>query len=512
MIYVILGTTASGKTDLALKLAKKYQLPLIGADAFQVYQEMKIGTAKPDDEELEGLSHHMIGDHSAANPLSIALYQQEVREILKRYEEEGHDVIMVGGSFLYVKAALFDYQFPLEENDPSEDYENLSPEELMAELKSLDPAIAKTLHINNKRRIIRAIINLKNGKNLTLKNQNRLLYPATFLAIDMDSKTNADRIQSRTKKMFDLGLIEEVKALCNIENVSPNALQAIGYKEVIEGLKENKSLEEMTEEIALRTRQYAKRQRTFLRHQFTDLHLLSATEIFDLVSFSIDQKIRTRKALGDKNYLILEKKRVLLVGLGGVGAIIASMLARLGVFSITLMDFDEVEASNLNRQIIYTREDIGRNKTDVAKDYLQKINPLVSIKTLPLRLDSSTIEEIKKEEYDFVFDAIDDVSAKLLLTKYCLSKGIPFIIATGTGRKIDSTLVEIGTLVKTGDPLAKALKKRLKEEGIDPSMVNCIYSSEKPAVNDPTVMKSLPTVPNAAGLAMLSFFINYFTK
>lgn len=512
MIFVILGATASGKTDLALKLARKYRLPLLGADAFQIYKEMKIGTAKPTDEELQGIDHHLIGDHSAAEPISIATYQKEARELLSFYEKEGKDVIMVGGSFLYVKAALFDYQFPNEEEDPGLEYESLSNTELMKILVDLDPHIAETLHINNKRRVIRAIINLKNGKDLSTKKNHKLLYPAVFFSIDIDAMTNNERILHRTIKMFDEGLIEEVKSLNKLKNVSKNSLQAIGYKEVIDGLRENSSLSMMIEDVALRTRQYAKRQRTFLRHQFSDIHHLPAHEISDLISFSLDQRIRTLASLGAIDYLKLERQKVLVVGLGGVGAIIASSLVRLGVFSITVMDFDEVEASNLNRQMLYSKEDIGQLKTEVAKKILLKINPLLSIKTLSLKLDQESLEEIKNEEYDFVFDAIDDVNAKLLLAKYCLSSNIPFIVATGTGRKSDPTRIKVGTLVETGDPLAKALKKELKEEGIDPSSVACIYSNETASKNDLRVMKSLPTVPNAAGLAMVSFFINYFTK
>ncbi len=125
MIYVILGTTASGKTDLALKLARKFNMPLIGCDAFQIYKELIKGSAAPSEEELSGVKHHLISDHTIQKPINIAEYQKECRKILDEYINNGQDVIMCGGSFLYVKAALFSYEFP-EEESSNESFDKFS--------------------------------------------------------------------------------------------------------------------------------------------------------------------------------------------------------------------------------------------------------------------------------------------------------------------------------------------------------------------------------------------------
>ena len=111
MIYVILGQTASGKTNLACKLARKFNIPLINADAFQVYDKLDIGSAKPSKEELDGIEYHMISNISLETNYNVKLYQQEVRKLLDGYLLENRDVILSGGSFLYVKAALFNYVF-----------------------------------------------------------------------------------------------------------------------------------------------------------------------------------------------------------------------------------------------------------------------------------------------------------------------------------------------------------------------------------------------------------------
>ena len=116
MIYVILGQTASGKTDVALKLCRKYNLPLLGSDVYQMYKEMKVGTAKPSLEELEGIEYHFINDISVEDEISVKEYQDKARKILDKYLLEGRDVVISGGTFLYLRALLYPYSFEDEED------------------------------------------------------------------------------------------------------------------------------------------------------------------------------------------------------------------------------------------------------------------------------------------------------------------------------------------------------------------------------------------------------------
>ena len=286
MIYVILGTTASGKTDLAIRLAKEFSMPLISCDAYQVYKEFELGTACPRDEELEGIDHHFFKDYSIDDPIDVKKYQKEVRKLLDEYLEKGQDVILSGGTFLYVRAALFSYEFPDEEENNT--YDSYSDEELYEMLKNKDPELAATLHPNNSRRVKRALINLDNNKKAN-KDDLKLLYPARFFAIDKSIEEVNQNIVLRCDKMFEQGLIEEVKKIVVTHKDLTTAFMAIGYKEVLNGLQENKTLEEIKQDVIVHTRQYAKRQRTFLRHQFKNLIQLKSEEIYKLISKEKDK-------------------------------------------------------------------------------------------------------------------------------------------------------------------------------------------------------------------------------
>ncbi|HBD06454.1 MAG TPA: tRNA (adenosine(37)-N6)-dimethylallyltransferase MiaA, partial [Firmicutes bacterium] len=386
MIYVILGTTASGKTDLALKLARRYNMPLIGCDAFQIYKELIKGSAVPSEDELEGIKHHLISDHSIKSPINIADYQRECRKILDEYLKLGQDVIMCGGSFLYAKSALFSYEFPKESS--SESFDELDNDELYSMLIKLDPSSSEKIHKNNRKRVIRAIINAKNNNKRSQTND-KLIYPAKFFAIDIAKEENEQNIVLRTEKMFDNGFVDEVKELIKDEKNFTTALEAIGYKQIIEGLKNGDTEEEMKNLTIIKTRQYAKRQRTFLRHQFENINILKSEDIERLIDNHQMMKKRTELALGKEKYTKIINQNVLICGIGGVGATLCEALCRLGVMKITIIDFDVVSASNLNRQILYDVNDIGTNKVDAAKEKLLKINPLIEVNCIKQKIDSN---------------------------------------------------------------------------------------------------------------------------
>lgn len=506
MIYVILGTTASGKTDLALDLARRCDLPLIGADAYQIYRELEKGTARPTAAELAGLTVHLIGDRSIREPINVCSYQAECRALLDCYQAQGRDVVLCGGTFLYVRAALFDYDFPEEDLEAAARYERLEDSELYAELQRVDPGAAASLHPNNRRRVLRALVNSTSRREGRTAPP-RLLYPAVFLAIEREKEEVNRRIDQRVAAMVEAGLFAEAEELyCDPRNRT-SALQAIGYKEVIEGRRSGKSAAEIQSDIALRTRQYAKRQRTFLRHQFKGLISKDPAELRRLVELSRGKSERSRAALGPVCFADLERLRPLVVGLGGVGAQVAESLTRLGVRLLTVLDGDDVAASNLNRQTLYDFSDIGRRKAEAAAAKLAAIDPLIDVEVLDLRLDEETVCRLDPRGITFIFDCVDDVNAKVLLAQFSKKYGIPLIAATGTGRRLDATALRLGHLSDTGEPLAKAYKRRLKEFEIDPASIDVVYSVEVPSAAQAGFIQSLPTVPNAAGLAMVSYFL-----
>ncbi|MCI2068753.1 MAG: tRNA (adenosine(37)-N6)-dimethylallyltransferase MiaA [Bacilli bacterium] len=506
MIYVILGQTASGKTSLALKLAREFSLPLIGADAFQMYKELHIGSAKPTDEELSGVTYHLIGSCSIKDKLSVKEYQKQCRELLDEYLAKGQDVIMSGGTFLYVKASLFPYEF-IEEEEKDDGLEKLSKEEAFALLEKEDPSTAAVIDKDNLRRVIRAIRIARTGtkKSDLLMKTPVPIYPCRFFSIEMDKDEGNERINKRVDQMFQSGLLEEVKGLMASYPLSAPAFQAIGYKEVIAGLKDGKKIEEIVEEVKTDTRQYAKRQRTFLRHQFPSIYSLTPEKIYEAISFDLERRRRNKPSLGFERLNNIEKSRVAVIGLGGVGSVVADGLARLGCSEITLLDKDVVDPSNLNRQLLYDMDDLNGQKAEMALKHLKRINPLSSYETIV----DFYADKYLESGFDFVFDCIDDVKAKTQLALYCLNKGIPFISATGSALRLDSTKFKIGTLDQTGEPLARKFKEELKKNGFtDYSKIKITFSTEAAEKRISLELGSNFMCPNSEGLAMLSFFIS----
>lgn len=285
MVYVILGQTASGKTRLATRLSRDLNLPLIGADAYQVYKELNIGTDKPTKNDLAGITSYLIDDRSVDTPLNVSEYQKECRKILDEYQKKGQDVILSGGTFLYVKAALYPYEFSEEKSDPELEKRvySLSLEQALEELETKDPESYKSVDKMNPRRVQRALIIALKGqkKSEEAKKNPKLLYPAEIYAINIDVGLGNEKINRRVDQMFEEGLVDEVRGLLSKYDPSLSSLHAIGYTEIIKGLQENQSTEEMKEAIKKDTRHYAKRQRTFLRHQFPGIRFRTSEEIYN---------------------------------------------------------------------------------------------------------------------------------------------------------------------------------------------------------------------------------------
>jgi len=214
--------------------------------------------------------------------------------------------------------------------------------------------------------------------------------------------------------------------------------------------------------------------------------------------------------LGDAAVERLKRCRVIVFGLGGVGSFTAEALARAGIGAIELVDHDVVGITNLNRQLVALHSTLGRKKTEVMKERILDINPDVLVTAHDVFLSPETAERFDFQQYDAVADAIDTVSAKLMLAELCHKAGTPLVSSTGTGNKLDPTKLTVGDIFSTsGDPLARVLRRELKKMGIPKLKV--VYSTEGPRKpplhsDETTTKRSVPAscsfVPPVAGMIL----------
>ena len=271
MIYVIMGPTCCGKTEVANYLIDKLNCDAINFDAFQIYQDMDIGTAKISKEDKHYKRYHLLDIRKPSESFSVMEYQALCREEIDK--QKGKDVVLVGGTGLYVRAALYDYVFKKEEQVDNSDLEKLSNEELWNMLKELDVEESKKIHQNNRKRLIRAISLIRssemNKTEMLNEQKHELVYKdVRFIFICPDREVLYENINKRVETMFKEGLVDEVKGLLAKYKLSVTASQGIGYKEVIQLLNNEISEQECIELIQKRTRNYAKRQVTFFKNQF----------------------------------------------------------------------------------------------------------------------------------------------------------------------------------------------------------------------------------------------------
>ena len=272
MIIVITGPTCLGKSETAFELAKAIDAEIVNGDAFQCYKEMNIGVAKPSQEDFKKVPHHLYNIISVNEPYSIYEYQQNLRRKLAELESLNKNIIIVGGSGLYIRSALYDYEFNDEKEVDMSKFLNMSNKELHDYLKSIDPKDAEKIHENNRKRLLRAIeIYLESGTTKTEiieKQEHKPIFEVKFFVKDIDRESLYERINSRVDEMVKDGLVDEVKLIVNKFGSESQAMQAIGYKEIVPYLDKKISLDEAIENIKKHTRNYAKRQMTFIRHQF----------------------------------------------------------------------------------------------------------------------------------------------------------------------------------------------------------------------------------------------------
>ena len=272
MTYVLLGPTGIGKTALAVEIAEHFNCPIISCDAYQIYKDMNIGTGKIMPNEKGFDRHYLINKITPEETYSVKEYQSDFRKVYEELLKTNKDIVIAGGTGLYIKAALYDYVFETYEDDTS-DLEKMDNNALYNLLTVLDPESTKTIHPNNRKRVIHAISVARScakTKSEGIDSQeHKLLYDnIKFIFINPDRELVYENINKRVDGMFKAGLVEEVKALLNKYELSVTAKEAIGYKEVISYLNKELSLEDCIELVKKRSRNYAKRQVTFFKHQF----------------------------------------------------------------------------------------------------------------------------------------------------------------------------------------------------------------------------------------------------
>lgn len=263
-IIVITGPTAVGKTKLSIEIAKKYNGEIINCDAVQVYKGLDIGSAKVTEEEKENIPHHLFDIKEVDEEYTIYHYQQDCRKLIKDIQSREKTPILVGGTGLYIKAALYDYK--LSEEKETNTYDNLSNEEIYNELIKLDKDII--IDKNNRRRLIRALNYYKeNNESINNNKTDKLLYETLFIGLTTDRSLLYKKINNRVDVMIKEGLLEEVKSFYDKKIRTKPLLNAIGYREIYKYFDGEYTFEEAIDKIKQNSRHYAKRQYTFFNHQ-----------------------------------------------------------------------------------------------------------------------------------------------------------------------------------------------------------------------------------------------------
>lgn len=263
-IIVIVGPTNVGKTKLSIELAKKFNCDIINADSMQFYKGLDIGTAKIKEVEKEGIKHHLLDILNVEDDYSIYHYQKDGRKIIDDLLAQNKNIIIVGGTGLYIKALLYDYK--LNKSIINDTYDNISTDNLYQELLKLDKDIK--IDKNNRRRIIRAINYYKeNNKSINTNVTDKLLYDAIFIGLNTNRELLYNKINNRVDDMIKEGLIDEVKSFYDKKIYSKPLISGIGYKELYEYFDGKVSLEEAILNIKQNSRRYAKRQLTFFRNK-----------------------------------------------------------------------------------------------------------------------------------------------------------------------------------------------------------------------------------------------------
>ncbi len=292
-IIAVAGPTASGKTALAIEIARRFSGEVVSCDSMQIYKGMDIGTAKPDTEEQCGIAHHMIDIIEPGKRYSVADFTRDARSCIDDILSRGKVPVIAGGTGLYMDSVLLNIKFDEFEQDAKyreemQQYaENFGAEALHKLLLEKDPEAAEKIHPNNIRRVVRALeVCYATGKTFTQVNaesRRELVYAPLIFGIDVDRQVLYSRIDKRVDIMLERGLLDEVKGLYKSGlKRDTTAMQAIGYKEIFDFIEDKCTYDEAVEKIKQESRRYAKRQLTwFRRNQLIDWVRLDEAKAFE---------------------------------------------------------------------------------------------------------------------------------------------------------------------------------------------------------------------------------------
>lgn len=269
MIVVVIGPTGIGKTRLGVALAKHFATDVISGDSVQVYRGLDIGSAKVTEEEKHGVTHHLIDVLDPSEEFSVALYQTMVRAKIKELEDAGKLPLIVGGTGLYIKSVLYDYNFTDTRRDPKEEekYDDLDNERLHQLLQDKDPDAAAKIHPNNRKRVLHAITRSDRNKVSDNTNKDMPVYDFVILGLTMERKTLYAMLDKRVDQMIADGLIDEVRGLYN-KGIRSNATKSISYRELYRHFDGEWTLDHAIAKIKQHNRNLARKQYTFFRNQF----------------------------------------------------------------------------------------------------------------------------------------------------------------------------------------------------------------------------------------------------
>jgi len=299
-VIVIVGPTGVGKTKLGIALAKEYNGEIISGDSMQIYRGMNIGTAKVGAQEMEGVVHHLIDIKDPDETYSVKEFQDMVRDLIDTIHYQGKLPIIVGGTGLYIKAALYDYEFKETTSNSIEyksKYETLDNYQLHQYLQSFDSKTAAQLHPNNRQRILRAIAIYETTgtkkSDILASQQHTCLYDASFIGLTIERDILYQRINDRVDEMIDKGLEKEVTSLYE-KGYTKNlqSMKAIGYQEWFAYFDNMQSKEDTIALIKKKSRNYAKRQYTWFKHQVPVTWFTVNLEQFEKTIHEVIQAIK----------------------------------------------------------------------------------------------------------------------------------------------------------------------------------------------------------------------------
>ena len=270
-VLVIVGPTAVGKTAFSVQTAQKFDGEIISGDSVQIYRSFDIGSGKIKPNEMQGVPHYLIDKLDYHEDYNVANFQSDARRLIDEISERHHLPMIVGGTGLYIKAALYDYVFNNEQETDNQ-YEDLSNEDIYQKLLAVDPKCLEKIHVNNRRRLVRALnVYEKNQKGISeIKDEQKheMLYDAKIIGLTCERERLYQRINQRVDQMFSEGLIKEINDLIKMGvTFADKPMSAIGYRQFEPLVKGECGVEEVSDNIKRDTRHFAKRQYTWFNHQ-----------------------------------------------------------------------------------------------------------------------------------------------------------------------------------------------------------------------------------------------------